>query len=225
MDNDISVKGEWYKIFLDKLKPKVYRITAEDNRVYAELSMGYAVHEPAARFKLEYSFGDCGIRISLKAEVHEKINYLPRLGMRFLFDKSIERAEYLGYGPYESYVDKRRASVYGSYSCKAAKQHEDYIRPQENGSHYGCESVSLFRNNAKAVEFISDSDFSFSFLPFTQEELASKTHNYMLEEYNGNVFCIDYKMSGAGSSSCGPELLEKYRLNDKKLDFIFYLLF
>lgn len=225
MDNDISVKGEWYKIFLDKLKPKVYRITAENNRVYAELSMGYAVHESAARFKLEYSFGDCGIRISLKAEVHEKINYLPRLGMRFLFDKSIERAEYLGYGPYESYVDKRRASVYGSYSCKAAEQHEDYIRPQENGSHYGCESVSLFRNNAKAVEFISDSDFSFSFLPFTQEELASKTHNYMLEEYNGNVFCIDYKMSGAGSSSCGPELLEKYRLNDKKLDFIFYLLF
>ena len=80
MDNDISVKGEWYKIFLDKLKPKVYRITAENNRVYAELSMGYAVHESAARFKLEYSFGDCGIRISLKAEVHEKINYLPRLG-------------------------------------------------------------------------------------------------------------------------------------------------
>jgi beta-galactosidase len=31
--------------------------------------------------------------------------------------------------------------------------------------------------------------------------------------------CVDYMMSGVGSSSCGPELLEKYRLSEKDIRF------
>ena len=35
---------------------------------------------------------------------------------------------------------------------------------------------------------------------------------------------IDYKNSGIGSASCGPELIEKYRLNEKEIvNFKFYI--
>ena len=32
---------------------------------------------------------------------------------------------------------------------------------------------------------------------------------------------VDYKVSGLGSNSCGPELEEKYRLSEKQFRFAF----
>ena len=32
---------------------------------------------------------------------------------------------------------------------------------------------------------------------------------------------IDYKVSGVGSNSCGPALMEKYRLSEKDIKFAF----
>ena len=37
------------------------------------------------------------------------------------------------------------------------------------------------------------------------------------------MLCIDYKMSGVGSNSCGPQLLPQYQLNDPAFDFNFTL--
>ena len=34
---------------------------------------------------------------------------------------------------------------------------------------------------------------------------------------------VDYKNSGIGSNSCGPELLEKYRLSEKRINFTFFI--
>ena len=34
---------------------------------------------------------------------------------------------------------------------------------------------------------------------------------------------IDYKVSGIGSNSCGPELLDQYRLSDKQIGFCFVI--
>ena len=34
---------------------------------------------------------------------------------------------------------------------------------------------------------------------------------------------IDYKVSGIGSNSCGPQLMGKYRLGRGKFNFSFYI--
>ena len=54
-----------------------------------------------------------------------------------------EDASYYGIGPYESYIDKCRAGSHGLYNSNAEDMHEDYIRPQENGSHSDCSYVSV----------------------------------------------------------------------------------
>ena len=43
--------------------------------------------------------------------------------------------------------------------------------------------------------------------------------------YNSNktVINIDYKMSGVGSGSCGPKLLDKYQFNEKEFNFEFII--
>lgn len=60
---------------------------------------------------------------------------------------------------------------------------------------------------------------SFNASHYTQEELTNKGHNFELEESGSTVLCLDYKHNGIGSNSCGPELMEKYRLTDETIDF------
>ena len=58
---------------------------------------------------------------------------------------------------------------------------------------------------------------------YTQEELTNKKHDYELTPADETIVCLDYKMSGVGSNSCGPVLLEKYQLKEEKFSFTFGL--
>jgi beta-galactosidase len=148
--------------------------------------------------------------------------YLPRLGIRMFLPKAMKQAEYFGYGPYESYIDKHHASYIGKFNCEVAAMHEDYLRPQENGSHYNCDYVSVADDNRKLTVY-NETPISFNLSEYTAEELTSKAHNYELEKSDYTVFCVDYRQSGIGSGSCGPQLAEKYRLNDTHYSFSFHL--
>lgn len=50
----------------------------------------------------------------------------------------------------ESYCDKHHAASHDYFSSTIWQQHEDYIRPQENGSHYDCDYVQLDGAGIKA---------------------------------------------------------------------------
>ena len=56
---------------------------------------------------------------------------------------------------------------------------------------------------------------------YTQEELAEKAHPYELAPCGSTVLCLDSHMSGVGSNSCGPVLMEEYRVDGEilKMDF------
>ena len=60
---------------------------------------------------------------------------------------------------------------------------------------------------------------------YTQEELTKKVHNYEIEPSGMTVVCLDYAQNGIGSNSCGPELLEKYRLDKKNFKFEMKMIF
>ena len=111
----------------------------------------------------------------------------------------------------ESYIDKHQASWFGKFTARVDEMHEDYIRPQENGSHYGCEMMSVSDGNTSLC-FTNDDGFSFSASPYTQEELAAKRHNFELEKSGFTVVCADFAMAGVGSAACGPKLADKYRI-------------
>ena len=76
-------------------------------------------------------------------------------------------------------------------------------------------------DGCNAVIVSSAKPFSFNASEYTQEELLTKKHNYELKKCDDTVLCIDYRMSGIGSNSCGPELLPQYRMNEDKFIFTF----
>lgn len=230
MDNDRSQRWKWMDAGYDRAKVRVYQVNAEEKDgcavIRAELSLAPIHIQKILCIKAEFIIdGEGRIKVNLTADRNPNMPYLPRFGVRLFLSDEFKKAEYLGYGPYESYVDKHRASYYAVHRDIVSNMHEDYIKPQENGSHYGCRYLQVERKVNKDSIKVEAEEFSFNLSEYTQEELIKKRHNYELEKSGNTVLCIDYKMSGSGSGSCGPQLMEQYQCKEEHIEFTFDLTF
>ena len=249
-DNDRVVKRLWYEAGYDKMTQRAYDTTVEaladgSLKLHTTSSMAPVFRQRFLEIDAEWIITPDGIvRSSMEIErdaimrgmyseyfedVADNDNpfqaneaFLPRLGIRLFLSKRMNQTEYFGYGPHESYIDKRRASYLGKFTSRVCDLHEDYIRPQENGSHYHCEYVSVADDSRKLTVY-NEQPISFNLSEYTEEELTTKAHNYELEKSGYTVFCIDYRQSGIGSGSCGPQLAKEYRLDDTHYTFSFHL--
>ncbi|MBQ3920400.1 MAG: glycoside hydrolase family 2 [Oscillospiraceae bacterium] len=215
IDND-TMKDEFYRAHLNDGIVKVYEtvMTTEGGCavIRAKQSFGWSIHQPFARIEAEYRInGDGVLDVSCTAELSNKVNFLPRFGLRLFLPKSFSAVDYYGYGEYESYADKHQASYIGNFSAAICDMHEDYVRPQENGSHCGCTRMTV-TDGTVSLCFTEPDGFSFNASEYTQEELASKAHNFELEKCGYSVICADFAMAGTGSAACGPALADRYRL-------------
>ena len=94
--------------------------------------------------------------------------------------------------------------------------------PQENGSHCGCAWVAV-KNGGTELFVRAQREFSFNLSHFTQEELTARKHNFELKPSGETVLCLDYRMAGVGSASCGPKLNNCYRICEKQWECSFEL--
>ena len=215
LDND-SMRGEWYRAHLNEYDVKVYDTViskeAGSVKVTVRESFGWNMYQPFLKATTVYEIdGNGRLRILCDGETSNKVTLLPRFGIRLFLRRDFDQFQYLGYGPGESYVDKHQASYFGCFSSSVGDSFEDYIRPQENSSHFGCESMTISDQNVN-ITFTAEMPFSFNVSEYTQEELAQKRHNFELEKCGSTVACIDAMMAGVGSNSCGPQLAEIYRI-------------
>lgn len=223
IDNDRNIHRNWESCGYNDTALKVYNISCEkvNNAVTITLFAGLAApcREPALRINAKWIVSEAGnLSLDLSAKRNMDMDYLPRFGLKMFIQKGFENVDYFGYGPNESYIDKHRSCLLDFYHTNKKALHEDYVRPQENGSHYGTEYLKISNKNS-SLFFTAADAFSFNVSDFTDEELIKKAHNYELEESPDTVLCIDYKMSGCGSNSCGPELNEKYRLCEENINW------
>ena len=135
----------------------------------------------------------------------------------FKMPEGFENLKYFGMGPYESYIDKRLASKMGVYESKVYDHFEPYVRPQENMAHADTKWAYVSSLGGHGLVFTGD--FSFNCSHFTAEMLTKTPHNYELERLPETVVNLDYRHTGIGSNSCGPELLDKYRFNETEFSW------
>jgi len=107
----------------------------------------------------------------------------------------------------------------GKYLTTVDDMFENYLMPQENGSRYGTLWAVVSNEQGMGLKFTGCPSFSFNASHYTPEDLTAASHPHELARRKETIVSIDYKMSGLGSNSCGPELLEKYRFNEKEFNF------
>lgn len=224
-DNDRNIRHEWEAAGYDRTAARAYRteytMTEQGVRIHSTLSLSAIYLQRILDVEASWLIRRDGtVEAELSAVRNTEMPELPRFGVRMFLPRACSRVEYAGIGPFESYEDKRRAGWHGVFSSDVADLHEDYIRPQENGSHADCDYVKV-RGGGLELQAAAREAFSFNASVYTQEELTKKAHNYELVPCGCTVLCLDLRQNGIGSNSCGPRLLEQYRLDEERLTFAF----
>lgn len=85
-----------------------------------------------------------------------------------------------------------------------------------------CSECSVFGGIIQKLwsEYVKDL-FEMNVSRYSTSNLYKANHTNELEEDGKIHLRIDYKVSGVGSQACGPELAEKYRLQEKEIKFSF----
>ncbi|WP_167958462.1 glycoside hydrolase family 2 TIM barrel-domain containing protein [Anaerosporobacter faecicola] len=229
IDNDRRNAQDWLAAGYDRSKVRVYATQVETEKNVTKIQCTMAITAIQIQHILDldvtWMIGQDGtLSIAIKAIRNTDLPFLPRFGLRFFLPKDYEQVTYLGYGPTESYIDKHHATYYGKFHAAVKDMYEDYIYPQENSSHYDCDRVTL-QSDRNAICVTAKDPFSFQATNYSSEQLAEKAHNYELIPEDYTIFCLDYMMSGVGSSACGPTLDKKYQLLEKEINCEFTLSF
>ena len=225
-DNDRNVRLVWIdKFHIDRLNTRLSYIEAKkengEARITAHLTVAAPADMPFAELIVDYVFRGTDIEIKTDVTMKNAPDYLPRFGYEFTLDESFSDISYLGYGPMESYEDKRRAARLSFFETTVDENFEHYVKPQENGAHYGTRIAKVASPDDSII--ISSDSFSFSASPYSSLEIMNTAHDFELKKTGKTVINVDYRNSAIGSNSCGPKLMEKYRFDEKEFSFSFRL--
>ena len=225
-DNDRHIKSKWgwYNTWegenLNRQMEILYKVECSDGCVSVFGAISGVSRTPFFEYHAKYMVNSLGeIKVELCGKVKENCIWLPRLGYEIKTPYEKARFRYFGKGPYESYCDMNRASMSDWYQSDADSEYVPYIMPQEHGNHTKTKILEM----ENGLTFVAKREFDINVSHYTIEAIEKANHWDELKKDNATNIRIDYKNSGLGSNSCGPELAEKYRLAEKDINFVFYI--
>ncbi len=235
-DNEMHVRRVWENWGLDRAKIKVYSTAVEHSadscKITVEYSLGTYTIKPILHGTAVWTVSNNGViklSTSVKvnpykpsgggAPVNDEDVFLPRFGLRLTMPKDTEAVEYYGYGPNESYVDKRLSSFKGRFKTTVDSMFENYVKPQENGAHYGTDWAVVSNEHGMGLKFKSAGGFSFNASHYCSKNMTEAAHVFDLNKCEETFVNLDYKTSGVGSNSCGPMLHMPYRFLEREFTF------
>ncbi|NCB93365.1 MAG: DUF4981 domain-containing protein [Clostridia bacterium] len=234
-DNDRRIRNQW-GLYEDNMMgwnmnrqfSKCYSFSwskeGDEIVVVTKGSLAGVARVPFLYYQVVYTIKSSGeLHVETEADVNEETVWLPRFGFEYVIEDAVEMLEYYGMGPGENYVDMHHHARVDWYESSVTDEYVAYVKPQEHGNHVWVKEIHIWnRNTGTGLLFQADQKMEFQTSHFTKEELTQKSHSHELEKSNTNLR-IDYKVSGIGSASCGPELLPQYRLSEKKITYGYFV--
>lgn len=224
IDNERRVKFRWmnnpnnYAENMDNLFNKVYSCEIKKGSIVTKGSLAGVARAPFLHYESEITIGvDGRVDFDIKAQTREGCVWFQRFGYEFSLLENNAEFTYYGKGPGETYCDLNRYALNGLWTSTADKEYFQYIKPQEHGNHIGVKYLE-FKN---AMKFVADTAFECNVSKYSTKDLTDAMHIDELHADGLTHVRIDYKNSGLGSNSCGPELMEQYRLYGDDIKFKF----
>lgn len=245
IDNDNPQVNKWKEERYNRMLTHLYDLQCDvvsDTEIIisADISLGSYSKAPMVKGKITYRIfgtGDCIVAVD--GNIRKDVWYtseqyaeskrtkeeilLPRLGLKYAMYKKFDKIEYFGHGPHESYIDKNQSTLKSRYKSTIDELFENYLRPQENGSHWNTDWVSV-KNDLQVglmIVNLGNENFSFNASYFSPDDLHNTNHRDELVKRNEVIMHLDYMMSGVGSASCGPALNKKYQVPTGDFNFKF----
>ena len=183
----------------------------------------YMPTTPAAKCQVAYTvFADGTVETKLTYDPVEGLPDMPEFGMMFKLNADYDNVEWYGYGPQETYADRRHGAKLGIYKNKAADNMAKYLVPQECGNKVGVRYAKVTDDRGRGLLFSGD-ELSFSALPYTPHELENAAHPYELPQVHYTVVRVALAQMGVGGDdSWGAWVHPEYHIDvTKPLEFTF----
>ncbi len=219
-----SLAGAWRRLGLDALQRDVRSIEIDHENKQSSIKVvsvfAKTAEYPALSTTVSYIVTPDGtIDVSMALSSLREIESLARIGMTLTAHESYEQFAWFGRGPHESYVDKKESAIIDLYTGTVADQYEPYIVPQEHGNKTDTRWCALTNESGTGLLVVAKDKMDTSVSVFSQDMLYKAMHTYELETCGGSVLNIDYGQAGIGNGSCGPDLLDQYRLPAENVEF------
>ena len=215
---------EWYSSGLDKLKTIVtnFNVSRGDfNSIVVSTGNVMTLGTGRGSFinKFIYTINSDG-EMTIEHTVvpnGDMPSWLPRVGVEWILDKSLQNVDWLGRGPQENYPDRKSGYKTGEYRSTVKEMYEPYLIPQDYGLRTDTRWVRMTDNSGTGLEFRSEDLFNFSAHPYSTENLTKALYTYQLQPANGITFNLDYVTSGVGCTALG--VFTEYQVMPRRYDF------
>ncbi len=229
LDNDAVNREAWTEKFgLDNLKYELTGLSTNTDNGFTKVESFYTAYGnkmPLFDISFTYIVGTNGVleltaALSESVKADEALYDIPRFGIYFAMPENFCKVEYLGRGVAENLSDIKSHAPIGLYSANVKDMHEDYIKPQDNGNHCDTRYLKLTDETGCGIAVYADKGFTFNVHNYSQELLIGAKHREDIINEGATFVTVDGFTRGTGSASCGPDTLDKYKVNAaEKLEF------
>ena len=174
-------------------------------KITCPVSIGGPAVVPIMKGELEYKFyGDGSAVMGFGGEFRRLLidmnMHLPRFGFAFKLKGGYENMEYFGKGPYETYADRHLGCRCGKFETTVNENFVPYVRPIENGAHFGSRYGKVENENGVGMIFApaAEDTFLFNATHFTPYMLEETAHNDELVPMEDTMVYTDYRFDIRG---------------------------
>ncbi|MCR5524032.1 MAG: hypothetical protein K6F64_10460 [Clostridia bacterium] len=230
-DNDVRVLDKWRKAGYNDYICNVSDFNVKKNQKSVIINISLILTN-----KKNENIGECSISYKVKQDgiIDIETGFMPlkhkaeskdmaRFGLTAEINEKFSNVEYFGSGPSENLPDFYAQSIIGIYNTDIAEMDEPYVRPQENGNRGNTRYVRFTDKSGKGIQIsYLNNYFSFNARSYTQKLLDEAGHREDLHSEKTVVINIDGFIRGAGTASCGPDVLDNFIVDGSKgLSFSF----
>jgi beta-galactosidase len=215
---------EWYSAGLDKMQliKELFAVSSADNHnVKVEVKNVMVLGTTRGAFLDNYIYNINGSgEITIDHSVipdGDMPSWLPRVGVSWILDKSLENVQWYGRGPQENYPDRKSGYKTGIYKSTVTGMYEPYLIPQDYGLRCDDKWVRITDSDGNGLEFKGDKLFNFSAHPYSEENLTKALYTYQLHQFDGITFNFDYATSGLGCTALS--VFPQYQVMPQRYDF------
>lgn len=137
---------------------------------------------------------------------------LARVGVVFALPGGFDRLRWHGRGPLENYPDRNRGAMLGTWTADV--DDAPYLVPQDFGLRTDCRWFEFIGPTGAVVrlDVLEPSALHISATHSTDQDLYDAAHETDLRPRRALIVHADVFHRGLGTASCGPDILDRYRI-------------
>lgn len=210
-----------FKEVTDSNSPETVRFTAITFLSPPSLAWGIVAEQT-------YMISPSGIltvEVKLKPEGSTP-THVPRMGLDIQVNEELQKTNWYGLGPGESYPDKQSAQKIGVWQVGSIAELETrYDVPQAGGNRMETRWVTLTSTKGTGLRATSSAPFSWQASRYTAARVETAKHPCDLvgHEEPSTLLHLDRHVAGVGSAACGPGPREDSLVHMRQTEFAFVL--